>query len=107
MNRFHATAFLCLAIASSACSAQDIKDVEAKPYGSYTGGAIDTVDLASGNLMLNIPLVSFPQLGALPPLAFSVELNNAPYSQAVTGCDALGQPNGGGCDDLHDLHQSI
>jgi len=29
MNRFHATAFLCLAIASSACSAQDIKDVEA------------------------------------------------------------------------------
>ena len=96
MNRFHATAFLCLAIASSACSAQDIKDVEAKPYGSYTGGAIDTVDLASGNLMLNIPLVSFPQLGALPPLAFSVELNNAPYSQAVTGCDALGQPNGAG-----------
>ena len=63
----------------SACLAQDITDVEAKPYGSYTGGAIDTGDLATGNLMLNIPLVSFPQLGSLPPLSFSVELNNAPY----------------------------
>jgi YD repeat-containing protein len=69
-------------VASAVASlAQDITDVEAKPYGSYTGGPIDTVDLATGNLMLNIPLISFPQRGALPPLLFSVELNNAPYSQ--------------------------
>jgi YD repeat-containing protein len=69
-----------IAAISSASWAQDVTDVEAKPYGSYTGSAIDTVDLVSGNLMLHIPLVSYPQKGTLPPLSFSVELNNAPYA---------------------------
>ena len=55
--------------------------------GSYDSGAIDTIDLATGNLLLNIPLISFPQRGSLPPLSFSVELNNAPYSQSAFNCD--------------------
>ena len=93
MNWCKALCALSIAIYGSACLAQDITDVEAKPYGSYTGGAIDTVDLATGNLMLNIPLVSFPQLGSLPPLSFSVELNNAPYSQIAYDCDYLGVLN--------------
>lgn len=64
-------------------TAQNITDVEAKPYGSYGGSALDTVDLSTGNLMLHIPLASFPQKGSLPPLTFSAELNNAPYVQTV------------------------
>jgi len=91
MNWCKALCALSILVYSSCCLAQDITDVEAKPYGSYTGGAIDTVDLATGNLMLNIPLISFPQRGALPPLSFSVELNNAPYSQIAWICDPLGQ----------------
>jgi YD repeat-containing protein len=86
MNWCKALCALSIAVYGSACLAQDITDVEAKPYGSYTGGAIDTVDLATGNLMLNIPLISFPQRGALPPLTFSVELNNAPYAQTGWAC---------------------
>ena len=86
MNWHKALCALSIAFFGSVCIAQDITDVEAKPYGSYTGGAIDTVDLATGNLMLNIPLISFPQRGTLPPLSFSVELNNAPYSQGTIAC---------------------
>ena len=79
-KRFNGLVFDITKFDGSVCVAQDITDVEAKPYGSYTGGAIDIVDLTAGNLMLNIPLVSFPQRGSLPPLSFSVELNNATYS---------------------------
>ena len=77
MNWCKALCALSIAIYGSACLAQDITDVEAKPYGSYTGGAIDTIDLTTGNVMLDIPLISYPQLGTLPSLSFSVELNNA------------------------------
>jgi len=34
-----------------------------EPYKSYMGGNIDTVSLTNGNLMLHIPLVSYPQRG--------------------------------------------
>lgn len=93
MNWWKVICALSIVIYSSSSIAQDITDVEAKPYGSYSGGAIDSVDLASGNLMLNIPLISYPQLGSLPPLSFSVALNNAPYAQPYFVCDYLGTPS--------------
>jgi len=74
---------VAVAVASPWLRAQDASDIEMKPYGSYIGGSIDTVDLATGNLFLKIPLISYPQLGKLPPLSFSIELNNAPYSQSL------------------------
>ena len=88
MNWCKALCALSIAIYGSACLAQDITDVEAKPYGSYTGGAIDTIDLTTGNVMLDIPLISYPQLGTLPSLSFSVELNNAPYTQGGLTCNS-------------------
>ena len=87
MNWCRVLCILSIAIFGSACLAQDITDVEAKPYGSYSGGAIDSIDLATGNVMLDIPLISFPQLGKLPPLSFFVELNNAPYTQTSLNCN--------------------
>lgn len=36
-----------------------------KPYGSYHGGDVDTVSLTNGNVMLHIPLFSYPQRGDL------------------------------------------
>jgi len=100
MNWCKVLCALSIAIYGSTCVAQDITDVEAKPYGSYTDGAIDTIDMATGNLMLHIPLISFPQKGSLPPLSFSVEANIAPYSQnqvcsgegIVIGNDENGDP---------------
>jgi len=36
-----------------------------KPYGSYHGGDLDSVNLLNGNLTLHIPLISYPQRGDL------------------------------------------
>src|ERR1700678_609807 len=36
-----------------------------KPYGSYNGGDIDSINVLSGNLVLHIPLLSYPQRGKL------------------------------------------
>src|ERR1035441_9570041 len=96
MNWRKALCVLSFMVFGLVCAAQDITDVEAKPYGSYTGGKIDAVDLATGNLMLDIPLISYPQRGSLPPLTFSVELNNSPYSQTGWDCDSLGTVNDNG-----------
>jgi hypothetical protein len=63
-----------------------------KAFGSYGGSQIDNVDLATGNLFLNIPLVSYPQLGHLPPLSFTVKLNNAPYFEAPPQDNSVGKP---------------
>src|SRR5712675_2313760 len=57
-----------------------------KPYGSYMGGNIDTVSLTNGNLMLHIPLVSYPQRGGRLSLAFYLRYNNKGFN----GFDGIG-----------------
>jgi RHS repeat-associated protein len=46
-----------------------------KSFGSYDGSSIDTVNLENGNLMLHIPLFSYPQRGELD-LGYSVQLSS-------------------------------
>jgi YD repeat-containing protein len=46
------------------------------PYAVYKGGDIDNVNPASGNLFLDIPLVSFPQRGKDLRLAFHIYFND-------------------------------
>lgn len=36
-----------------------------KPYGSYSGSDVDSVSLTNGNLIVHIPLFSYPQRGPL------------------------------------------
>jgi YD repeat-containing protein len=57
------------------CSAQQEVNLEQglKPYGAYHGGDIDSVSLNNGNLVLHIPLISYPQRGNLH---FAVSLFN-------------------------------
>jgi hypothetical protein len=47
--------------------AQDPDDIQQgiKAYGTYEGGEFDSVSMTNGNLVLNIPLVSYPQRGKL------------------------------------------
>ena len=55
-------------LASMSCPAQVQPDLGAgfRPYGSYDGGNLDSVNLENGNLIVHIPLpVSFPQRGKL------------------------------------------
>ncbi len=46
------------------------------PYQSYESFAFDSVNLSSGNLLLDIPIVSFPQRGTLHPFSLSLRYNN-------------------------------
>jgi RHS repeat-associated protein len=57
-----------------------------KVFGSYSGGDITKIDLATGNLTASIPLISFPQIGKLPPLSFSADLTSNNFVQTET-CD--------------------
>jgi RHS repeat-associated protein len=63
-----------------------------KPYGSYMGGNLDTVSLTSGNLMLHIPLVSYPQRGGRLNLSFFLRYNNKGFFiRQWTFTNGLGQ----------------
>jgi len=70
------------------CVAQTSPGLEQgfKPYGSYHGGDIDTVNLLTGNLTLNVPLLSYPQRGKLA-LQFFLVYNNASWQvkQTIAG----------------------
>ena len=61
----------CLLLAQS----QPNTENGVKSFGSYTGSDIDTVNLQNGNVMLHIPLLSYPQRGGLG-LGYSVQLNS-------------------------------
>src|SRR5713101_5169669 len=54
----------------------DIPDKGFRPFGSYQLSDIDSVNLTNGNLVLHIPIVSYPQRGDVPPLSLSVRFNN-------------------------------
>jgi RHS repeat-associated protein len=46
-----------------------------KSFGSYDGSSVDTVNLQNGNVMVHIPLFSYPQRGKMA-LSFSARLNS-------------------------------
>jgi RHS repeat-associated protein len=48
-------------------------------YQSYHGSDFDSVNLANGNLILNIPLLSYEQRGGLPPLVVSIRSNSTTF----------------------------
>ena len=51
-------------------------------YQSYHGTEFDTVNLANGNLVLNIPLLSYEQRGGLPPVTISIRSNSTTFQSA-------------------------
>jgi len=66
-------------------------EVGVQPYKSYSGGAIDHIQMQNGQAYIRIPLVSFPQLGKLS-LSFSLLANGSTWSP-ISYCD----PNYGPC----------
>ncbi len=88
-----AAAVACVVLGVSA-SAQDLPDVAQglQPYVSYHGGGLDSVSTLNGGLTIRIPLVSYPQKGALS-LSYSVVFNSFGY-QTLTACDAAEDPTG-------------
>jgi RHS repeat-associated protein len=89
MNR-HAISFLSLLGlfvlgCTSSVVAQDPDDIQQgiKAYGTYRGGDMDSVSMTNGNLIVDIPLVSYPQRGKLH-LDYKLIYNNRHYYQHTT-----------------------
>jgi RHS repeat-associated protein len=79
-----------LLIASAARPARAQNDpayeLATQPYAAYNGGNIDKIDLFSGNLSLDIPLISYPQKGGKLKLAFGVHYQSGP-AMVYQSCD--------------------
>jgi hypothetical protein len=84
-------------------------------YGAYGGSDFDSINLANGNLILRIPVISYPQRGQLPDLKISVGYQQFGwyYSQV---CDdegncqfnwLLNQPGGAVVDWLSEARASV
>ncbi|GEM_PF-6045664 len=58
-----------------------------KPYGSFHGGEIDSVNLSNHHLELRIPLFSYPQRGGRLKLGFVARFHNAVWNEH-TDCAA-------------------
>lgn len=56
---------LCLSLTSNAQTNPNL-EIGLKPYGSFEGGNIDSINLTNGNLSIKIPLFSYPQRGSFP-----------------------------------------
>jgi YD repeat-containing protein len=56
------------------------------PYESYQTSGIDSVNLANGNLLVHIPIISYPQRGTMPPLSLSLRYNNPRWTVIHTNC---------------------
>src|SRR5713226_85646 len=50
------------------------------PYQSFHGGDIDSINVTNGNLIIRIPLISYPQRGGKLSLSFSVIMNGKLYA---------------------------
>jgi len=55
-----------------------------KAYGTYRGGDIDTVSMTNGNVIVHIPIASYPQRGKLN-LSYSLLYNNKGFF-TITKC---------------------
>jgi RHS repeat-associated protein len=49
------------------------------PYVSYHGGDIDTVNLGTGNLVVRMPFLTYPQRGNALRAEFDLQYNGKPY----------------------------
>ena len=100
MKLRHFVLFLCLSAASIA-HAQDLDFGKGfGAYQSYNTTNFDSVNLQNGNLILNIPVISYSQQGNLPDVSLSVTYQNYGWS-LDNYCDDYGcwnqwMFNGGG-----------
>lgn len=76
----HATVALAvMVLATSVARAQADFEKGFQAYQSYHGSDFDTVNLANGNLVLNIPLLSYEQRGGVPPVVISIRSNSTTF----------------------------
>ncbi len=72
-------AIAAMMLASTVVQAQADFEKGFQAYQSYHGSDFDSVNLANGNLVLNIPLLSYEQRGGLPPVVISIRSNSTTF----------------------------
>jgi RHS repeat-associated protein len=82
--------FVFVWVATLPCIAQLVNtdQVGIVPYGTYSGGTVDQVNMANGSLTVKIPLYSLPQRGKLA-LSLSVTLNSSSIGVSKN-CNIIG-----------------
>ena len=92
-RHFYCIAILSWVVLSSAvvAMAQDQEDIQngIKAYGTYRGGDIDSVSMTNGNLVIKIPLASYPQRGKVH-LSYSLFYTNKRNSSSRQICGING-----------------
>jgi RHS repeat-associated protein len=88
MNRILSAAFLLVFFAAP-LMAQDFQ-AGIVPYGAYDEQGFDNIGLSNGNLILTIPLMSYPQKGTLPDVGYSLISNDPDW---VQNCNTDDQGN--------------
>jgi YD repeat-containing protein len=103
--------FMALLFAGFAYS-QENPNLEAgfKPYGSYHGTAVDTVDMMNGNVTIHIPFpASYPQRGVLHSdmvlILHGKGWQTAPNSQTGGSYWAPARESMGSVDSFHPIHK--
>jgi RHS repeat-associated protein len=85
-----------LGCASQPSFAQNPDDPSAefgfKPYGSFNGGSIDSVNLLNLSLNVHVPLVSYPQRGGKLNLGFSIIYTQPTLSYIYDGPNCTSDP---------------
>ena len=71
-----------LALLSNHAYAQADFEKGYQAFQSYHASDFDSVNLANGSLILNIPLLTYEQRGGLPPLAISIRSNATTFQSA-------------------------
>jgi hypothetical protein len=54
-----------------------------KPYQTYEGGDIDSINMVNGTLALHIPLISYPQRGGKIHFGFSLQYHNTQLAPGI------------------------
>jgi RHS repeat-associated protein len=77
-------AFIVTAFVLAPIVAQAQADFEKgyQAFQSYHASNFDSVNLANGSLILNIPLLSYEQRGGLPPVVVSIRSNSTTFQSA-------------------------
>jgi hypothetical protein len=57
-----------------------------KPFGSFQGGDIDTVNLLNGKIGLHIPLFSYPQRGGVLNIDYHLDYAGPLFLNIETDC---------------------
>ena len=68
---------------SASAQTEPLYEQGLKPYGSFQGGSIDSVSLATQKLSLHIPLVSYSQRGGKLHVGFFINYTNGAWTSST------------------------